>query len=173
MIDIEKISIEKISSNYFSEIQKFQCSDKREVENFLKNFALKYHENSLAKTHLVFYDQEFIGYFSLFSDHVTVPKSKRNAKSWELNSIIEKQMFPSIRIHYMGITDIHRRKGFGTYLLYIALDTCKEINESVACTFIALEALEGTVGFYKKYNFEILSKPKTGITNMIFKLDEL
>ncbi|MCJ7840121.1 hypothetical protein MUB24_04180 [Lederbergia sp. NSJ-179] len=61
--------------------------------------------------------------------------------------MMDKQMFPSIRLHYMGVNRKNRNKGYGKMLLLFALDTCLEISENVGCVFVTLEALEGTVGF--------------------------
>jgi len=167
------IEIDQISYSYVSQIENFCCADQPDVEAFLKKNAIKYHEQNLAKTHLVFKSRELIGYFSLFVDHVTVPKGKRNAHGWELSALLDKQMFPSIRIHYLGIDVKYRKQGLGKLLLFLAIDTCMEVNELAGCTFVTVEALEGTVDFYKRHNFEVLSRAKHDVTDMIFKLEEI
>ena len=163
-----------ISEEYIEHIKYFSCKDEPSVEEFLKEYALRYHENNLAKTTLYFNsNKQLVGYFTLFTDQVTVPKSKRDQMQWELTSIHGKQMYPAIRIHYLAIDDRYRRKGYGKMLLYFALDTCQELANQVGCTFASIEALNNSVEFYQKYKFAILNRQSKFFTNMIFKIDEL
>jgi GNAT superfamily N-acetyltransferase len=163
-----------ISDRYIEDINNFQCSDEQSVEEFLKEYALKFHENNLAKTRLYFNDEkQLVGYFTLFSDYVTVVKSKRDQHKWTLTSIHGKHMFPAIRLHYLGVDSRFRKKGYGKMLVYFAIDISKQISEEVGCTFLSIEALNSSVEFYEKLEFKLLNKQNKFLTNMIFKLDEL
>jgi len=169
---LSPLSIAYISSEYQKHIGNFECSDESSVDGFLKRDALKLHENNLVRTHLLLSGDKLIGYFSLFADHVTVPRSKRESHDWKIGHILKKQMYPSIRLHYMGIDKNYRKKGFGKLLLYAALDVCQEFSENVGCTFVNLEALNDTNNFYNKYGFQRLERQHNNITKMILKIDE-
>lgn len=163
-----------ISEEYRDSIENFTCTDEPSVEIFLKEYALKYHQNNLAKTRLYFNEnRELIGYFTLFTDYITVPKSKRNQNQWKLTSVHGKQMYPAIRLHYLGIDEKFRSQGFGKILLFFAIDICKDIAEEIGCVFLSIEALNNSVDFYKKFHFKLLNKQDQYLTNMIFKIDEI
>ena len=166
------LNIVHISSKYQERIINFDCSDESDVEKFLKTDALKFHENNLVRTHLLLSEDKLIGYFSLFADHVTVPRSKRESRDWKIGSVLKKQMYPSVRLHYMGIDKRYRKRGYGKLLLYAALDVCQEFSENIGCVFVNLEALNKTNGFYENYAFRQLERPHNNITKMILKIDE-
>lgn len=163
-----------ISEDYLEYINDFRCSDEPSVEEFLKEYALKFHENNLAKTRLYFNEEkQLIGYFTLFTDQVTVVKSKRNQNQWNLTSVHGKQMYPAIRLHYLGVDEKYRKKGYGKALLYFSLDICKQISEEIGCVFLSIEALDSSIAFYEKFEFKVLTRQNEFLTNMIFKLDEI
>jgi GNAT superfamily N-acetyltransferase len=165
---------EFISEIHREKIDNFNCSDEPSVEAFLKENAMKLHYCNAANTRL-FYDEDnnLVGFFTLFTDQVLIPKGKREKHKWDVFSAVGKPMYPAIRLHYMGVGRRYRNNGFGKILLYFILDICKEVSENVGCSFVSVEALNDSVSFYDKYGFFTLNRPNKKFVNMIFKIDEL
>ncbi|MDM5339679.1 GNAT family N-acetyltransferase [Fictibacillus enclensis] len=163
-----------ISEEHREKVELFTCSDEESVGEFLKENALKLHMCNTASTRLFFDQQDnLIGYFTLFTDQVLVPKNLKQKHNWEVFSLVGKPMYPAIRLHYMGVDENFRSKGYGKILLYFALDICKEVAENVGCNFVSIEALNSAVPFYIKHGFYKLNKNNNKFVNMIFKIDEL
>ncbi|WP_434059204.1 GNAT family N-acetyltransferase [Gracilibacillus phocaeensis] len=85
---------------------------------------------------------------------------------------MNKQHFPSVRIHYIGIDKKFRQKGLGELLLLFALDTCIQISNYLGFSFVILEAMENAVHFFKKMNFTEI-KRHDNMQIMGIKLDDI
>ncbi|MFD2706763.1 GNAT family N-acetyltransferase [Salibacterium lacus] len=167
--------LDLISNMPADTVQSFSCSSPNNfIESFLKENALSYHQQNLAKTHTVQNDSgHFIGFFTLFSDYIPIPKSKLKKEDWTVQSIIGKQMYPAIRIHAIGIDHAFQGNNHGKWLMYIALDICREISESVGVVFVSVESFTNTIDFYKKCGFTYLNRMSRDLHNMVLKIDDL
>lgn len=178
----QEINTAEIWSTSLQEIEEtdvdhFKCSDEPGVEDFLKREAWELEESSACKTHLFFYKDTLIGYFTLFTDYVNIVKSKRHSKeTWKkMKTAMPRQCYPAIRLHYIGVDERFRDQGLGELLLLFAMDTCVEVSQHVGFSFVVLEALDSSCGFFEKQNFEKIKTHEEDkrLTIMAIKLQDI
>lgn len=151
----------------------FDCSDQPEVEKFLKRDALRLEQCHACRTHLYYYGDQLLGYYTLFTDYVNLVKSKRKSEGWEdVATAMESQYFPAIRLHYFGIDQKFRGKGYGELLILFVQAMCIDLSNYVGFNFIVLEALPQSIGFFDKYGFSKVKKDNE-LQIMALKLDDI
>ncbi|MDI4643600.1 GNAT family N-acetyltransferase [Cohnella hashimotonis] len=160
-----------IDQKYMTKIEDFQCSDEPSVRAFLQEEALSFHNLGIAKTKLFFDDEDnLVGYFTLYNDMMTIGRKKRRRHN--LNELPSYKYYPAIKLHYMGVDQRFRNRGFGAYLLSSAMVAAKEVSEQSGCLFLTVESLKSAIGFYYKYEFNKLNVNGSYL-NMFLKLNEL
>lgn len=140
---------------------------------FVREQALKLHQLRSAVTRLYFDEnQNLVGYFTLYNDHVHVFANQKSKHNWNLP---ELDLFPAIKLHYLGVDLRERRKGYGEFLLAEVVNLVEHIASNSGCNFITIESLANAVSFYEKYGFKMRSRvPGSGdLYNMALKLREL
>lgn len=152
----------------------FDCSDVPEVEEYLKIHAITYEECNACRTHLIYYGEKLVGYFTLFTDYVELVKSKRDSEDgWDkLKTLLPSQHYPAIRLHFLGIDRKYREKGLGKFLLMLALGTCADISENVGFNFIVLEAVQPSWKFFSHEGFSVVRR-KDDLRIMALKIDDI
>lgn len=166
------LTFEYIQPHHTSVIEGFQCPDEPSVERFLKEKALMLHKLRSAVTRLYFDEnQNLVGYFTLYNDHIHVFSNQRAKHGWQLADDIDQ--FPGVKIHYFGVDIRHRGKHYGAYLLAESMFAINAISQNSGCNFITVEALENAIPFYEKYGFVLRQRTVEGFHHMAFKLDEL
>jgi hypothetical protein len=94
------LTYKNISSDYQELIDGFDCSDEISVEFFLKEQALKLHQLRSAVTRLYFDEnQNLVGYFALYNDHVQVFPNQKTKHRWNLPDGLD--LFPAVKLHYL------------------------------------------------------------------------
>lgn len=171
------LTFKHISPEYQQNIDEFDCSDEISVELFLKEYAFKLHQLRSAVTRLYFDEnQNLVGYFSLYNDHVHIFSNQKAKHGWNLPEGFD--LFPAVKLHYLGVDLRYRdreRHRYGETLLLDVVNIVEGIARTSGCNFITIEALNNAVPFYEKYGFKVRSRiPGAGdIFNMALKLDEL
>lgn len=171
------LTFEYIRPEHYEIISHFDCSDEISVELFLKEQALKLHMLRSAITRLYFDEnQKLVGFFTLYNDHVHLFSNQMKKHGWNLPDGLD--LFPAVKLHYLGIDILQRdreKHRYGEYLLAEAVEVIEGIARNSGCNFITIEALNNAVPFYEKYGFKIRSRsPGSGeFFNMVLKLDEL
>ncbi|MFC7785645.1 GNAT family N-acetyltransferase [Rossellomorea sp. GCM10028870] len=164
---------EKLDSKHYDRVIQFQCSDQEEVESFLKKESFKLELLNIAKT-TVFLDDDdnLIGYFTLFNDSTTVSNTKLKKMDFKPNNF---SLYPSVRIHFFGVDSNYRKKGYGSFILFEALNRILEISKMTGCVFATVEALPGSNSFYSKHLFVSLGRKKDDprLEIFVFKIKEL
>ncbi|MTW88070.1 GNAT family N-acetyltransferase [Virgibacillus dakarensis] len=138
-----------------------------------KKEAIRLEKHHACKTHLYYYKDNLLGYYTLFTDYVNLTRSKRNSEGWgDVSTLLGNQHFPAIRLHYIGIDDKYRNKGLIELLLLFALDDCIYISNYVGFNFVVLEALKRSVGFFEKQNFSKVKK-NNDLQIMAIKVEDI
>jgi len=110
------LNFQYIQTQHAEIIQGFNCPDEPSVEIFLKEQALTLHQLRSAVTRLYFDEnQNLVGYFTLFNDHIYIYPQQKEKYMWMLPE--ELDYFPAIKIHYLGVDNRYRGLGYGRYLL--------------------------------------------------------
>jgi ribosomal protein S18 acetylase RimI-like enzyme len=157
-------------------VEGFNCSDEISVELFLKEQAFKLHALRSAVTRLYFDEnQNLVGYFTLYNDHVHLFPSQKAKHGWILPDL---DLFPAVKLHYLGVDIRHRNREihrYGEYLLGEVVDLIENIAKNSGCNFITIEALPRALSFYEKYGFKVSSRQRGNgeLYNMVLKLGEL
>ncbi|UOF90762.1 GNAT family N-acetyltransferase [Fodinisporobacter ferrooxydans] len=176
---MSNLTFEYLDYKHEGIIQEFICDEEPSVAIFLKEHALRLHKLQSAITRLYFDEnQNLIGFFTLFNDHVSIHKGIVKKENWELPN--ELSQFPAIKLHYFGVDSRFQRRGYGEYLLLEVIDICQDIVRVSGCNFLTLEAFENVVEFYKTYGFirfntrkQFIQGQRVVLTDMALKLGEL
>ncbi|PIC75049.1 GNAT family N-acetyltransferase [Sporosarcina sp. P17b] len=175
-IELERIRSVSLSDENVSDIGLFRCSEKQ-VEEFLINDALKLQRVNSAHTHLFYFEDQLIGFFTLFADQVIVTKTAKRSLDAQAFAIHKGSSYPAIRIHYIGIDEKFEKQGLGITLLLFALDLCREVAEMIGVNFVWLESLPTSESFFNKYHFKkVETKQGPGgsrIVNMVMKIEDI
>jgi hypothetical protein len=79
------LDFEYIQPKHMDQVSKFNCSDEMNLETFLKEQALKFHQLRSAVTRLYFDEnQNLVGYFTLHNDLIHVFNCQKIKHGWNL-----------------------------------------------------------------------------------------
>ncbi len=70
-INLSGLQIEKLSDKNILLTKSFDCGV-QDLNEFLKDDALKHQKERIAATYLCFYEHEFVGYFSWLTDAIEI-----------------------------------------------------------------------------------------------------
>ena len=116
-----------------------------ELDEFLKEDALKNQEELLSKTYLCYYSSRLVGYVTFTTDII-----KKKEVQEEENIEIPYKEYPAIKIARLAVDTRYERRGVGRFLLLAAVGKALKISEEVGCRFITVDSKQESIGFYKK-----------------------
>lgn len=151
-IDPTKFDFVKLSGKH---ILNLDCTDddgkdSQCLQYFLDKRALKYQNNSLGITYVVFYEKKSIGYVTLATSNI----HKNEITQKKRPSTREGAHYPALIIVNFAIDKPLRLCGFGRYVLLYCSGLGRIIAERVGCRYIILFARDA-IGFYQKNNFKV------------------
>ncbi|EGT3606897.1 N-acetyltransferase [Clostridium perfringens] len=161
--EISKIShLVPYSKNY--KVEEFDCGIP-EYNEFLLDEAEQLSNQGVTQTQLLInnYTGDIMGYFSLCSASIQLKEDEKGQHNMEcvcFNSI------PCIKIGKLAVDNKYREetKGIGSYLIQLVLGITDELNESIGCRFITVDAdIENNKEvdqFYTKNDFVVNEKLK-------------
>jgi GNAT superfamily N-acetyltransferase len=171
---LEDIRYEFLSSR--RPLDSFKCADTEEsmeIEQFLREEALFFHQQGLAKTVLALWEETVVGYFSLAMGKIHLTWGKKE-KAFGKKIAME---IPALLLARMGVHEHFRGQRIGTAMMLQALNIADEVSKKVACRFIYVDAKLQSVDFYKKLDFEENKcekhKNDEGLINMILDLETI
>jgi GNAT superfamily N-acetyltransferase len=129
----------------YNDISLFE-SNSSELNEFLKEDALKNQIELISKTYLCYYSDQLIGYITFATD---ILKAEEVQKEERIEDILYKE-YPAIKIARLAVDKKYERKGVGTFLLKFAVGKAYDISERVGCRFITVDSKKESIGFYKK-----------------------
>ncbi|MED4602388.1 hypothetical protein P9314_17105 [Paenibacillus validus] len=152
---IDNFSLVNLTQGY--RIEEFQCSI-AEYESFLKEQALEFQELNISRTFLLInkMNADIVAYMALVSDSIRLSIDERTTHFPEK---IMFPNFPAIKIGKLAVSSIYQQeyKGIGSLMIELARGIAQEVNDSVACKFITVDADiendEHVTDFYYKNNF--------------------
>lgn len=170
---LDLLEDENIGENIVNNIlSKFSCINK-EIEIFLKNKAIKFANESIAATFLVFEETEdtmlLLGYFTLANKHFEVDttllsrklRDKINHKFQHMDTT-NKYSIPAPLIAQLGknYTDNLNKRILGDDLIGLALEKVCEAQKILPgkISFIECEEIDNLIEFYKRHGFVEFSR---------------
>ena len=141
----------------------FDCGNP-DLNNFIKDDALKHQAQNVAETTCIFYEDEPIGYYTLVCDSLDgelITKSqKRKLFSQKKRSL---QSYPAIKLARFAVKKEHQKKGIGSFIVKLIQGYTWDLKKKgVGCRFVTVDAYPQTVGFYEKngFNYNIMDEKK-------------
>jgi len=167
----EKYHFENLTEEH--DLSEFDCGDD-DLNDFLKNDALKQQKSRLNVTKLILYDRKIIGYVSLLTDTLVLKniqdeKIQLNIKN-QLEIKSKNKNISAVKIGRLALDEKYSGKGLGSHILRNILTNLKIISEKeIGFRFIIVEGYAKSFNFYVvKNGFEYLKKDYKNIKNIDF-----
>lgn len=174
-IKLNDMLIELGESETKSILSSFVCPLNIDVEDFIKNKAIEFSKQGLAKTTLIYWQSDdckekyFVGYFSIASKYICVSRdSVSNRIAKKLNSHgnfddrTREYIVPAPLIGQLGknYTEGNDCLISGSDLLQMALDKVKSVQQEIGGRFVYLECedKEKLTKFYERNGFTVFGK---------------
>lgn len=171
------MDIEYIKNNYKFEtltkehdLSEFEC-ESEDLNDFLKNDALKQQEEKLNLTKLITCDEKIIGFVSLLTDSIKLKIINENTVKITIKeklNISENNMIPAIKIGRFAIDKKYSGQGLGPHILKSIILNIKDIAENeVGLRFVVVEGYASAYNFYVEHNnFKSLKKDENELKNI-------
>lgn len=129
-------------------------SGNEELNDFLKNDALKEQRLLLSRTHLCFYKDHVVGFITLAADSIRLD---RLDTSQHIEGC-DYPAYPCILIARLAADKKLQNHGIGHYLLSLAIGFALE--GPLGCRYLTVDPKESAVKFYEKIGFKYWTKSK-------------
>jgi GNAT superfamily N-acetyltransferase len=141
-----QVRVVKLSENHI--LDSFDCGDK-DLNDFLKNDALGYNIQLIAKTFIVFYNEQIICFFSVLNDSIKLKFDETE----EIQKLKRLHEYPALKIGRLGVDNAFKRKGIGKIVINFVVGLTKYTNHISACRFVSVDSYPNSVLFYAKEGF--------------------
>ena len=121
-----------------------------ELNDFLKNDALKDQESMLSKTYLCFWKENLAGFVTLLADTIGVESIHES----ECVSTYQYKKYPAVKIGRIATADSLERMGIGRFMLLFAIGKSVYISKEIGCRYITVDSKLESIDFYKKLHFK-------------------
>ncbi len=116
-----------------------------ELDEFLKEDALKNQEELISKTYLCCHFNQLVGYVAFTTDIIR----KKDVREEEQIEVPYKE-YPAIKIARLAVDKKYERRGVGRFLLLAAVGKALKISDEVGCRFITVDSKQDSIEFYEK-----------------------
>lgn len=145
-ISEDELGIELLSARY--NLSLFN-SGNAELDDFLKNDALKEQQELLSKTHLCFYKNHVAGFITLAADSIRVKKD--NLDESQIVENCEYPAYPCILIARLAIDKRVQKRGIGRFLLLLMIGFA--LDGPLGCRYLSVDPKTDALEYYKKFGF--------------------
>lgn len=150
-INLSKLQIEKLSDGNIASTGQFDCGE-HDLNEFLKDDALKHQHERIAVTYLCFYAGKLVGYFTWLTDAIEIEgKDKRVFKKIGMSY----RTYPAIKVGRLAVDKKYAKSGVGSYLVNCVLEDVFFFSEQIGCRFVTVDAYPGAKEFYKNLGFKV------------------
>ena len=149
MADIAEEDLSILPLTDRSHLEVFSSTNE-DLNDFLKNGALKSQENLLSRTFLCFYKGSIAGFLTLVTDTIEV-------KSVDESDGVDGypyQKYPAIKIARLAVDKRYERQGIGRFLLLAAIGKVYQISKDIGCRYITIDSKRESMPFYEKFGFK-------------------
>ena len=165
--DYVAVPLEDILSDWGSEnvktlLNTFKCRD-HDVERFLTEKAIQFHEKHLSRTYLFLSEglSEVRAYVTLGIKCLKVPFNNQLSNRIKKNMNLHKDISQSYLIGQLGKAD-GVEKGMGQKLLRFSIDVFSKSFRSIGCRVIRLDCKKDLIRFYENNGFIMVSQEEDG-----------
>lgn len=136
-----------------SSIEAFRSTNE-DLNDFLRNEALKSQENLLTRTFLCFCRGSLAEFLTLVIDTIEV-------KLVDEDDGVDGypyQKYPAIKIARLAVDKRYERQGIGRFLLLAAIGKVYQVSKDIGCRYITLDSKRESMGFYERFGFKPIKK---------------
>jgi len=141
-------SIKNIRSVKKEKLNKFNSGNK-ELDHFLKNYALINETKNISKTFTIEEKEKIIGFYTLSAGGIFEDDLETNDK-------YPKYQLPVIRIARLAVDQKFQKKGIGKKILKYLFTQIIRTSRYIAILGILVDSKKESIGFYKKLGFKKL-----------------
>ena len=134
------------------DVSRFE-STSNELNDFLKEDALKNQKELISTTYLCCHSNQLVGYVTFTTDIIR----KKDVHEEERIEVPYKE-YPAIKIARLATDREYEKKGVGTFLLLTAIGMAHDISKKVGCRFIIVDSKQESIEFYEKHGFKLVKK---------------
>ena len=129
------------------------CAD---LEDFLKNDALKHQEQMIARTTLAYQGDVLVGFYALSCHMINIAPPEKERFQITYNY----PRCPTLLLARLAVHEDYWGRQIGTKLLSSALNQSWDISQLTGCRFLIAHAYENRGTWYEKNGFEIMDSPR-------------
>jgi GNAT superfamily N-acetyltransferase len=130
----------------------FTCGD-IDLDEFLRDDALRLHQAGVTRVYLAWYENELIGYAAVLASEI---KLKTNdVKKLEPLAHDDFHVIPGIKIGRLAVSAAFKSRHCGTRLVQLVADLAEECGENFGCRLLIVDAYRTSVEFYHRLGFRM------------------
>lgn len=150
-IPSEELGIEILNVRH--DFRAFDCDDD-DLNDFIKNDALKEQKILVGKTHVCLWKNIIVGFITLASDSI---RDKSLEEDYHI-SCCTYHVYPCILIGRLAVDKKFQRAGIGNFLLDLAIGLA--FDGPIGCVFLTTDPKEDAIKFYEDAGFISMEKKK-------------
>lgn len=128
-------------------VSDFDCEEVL-LNDFINKEAVKFQEERLGITYLVYTQSQLIGFVTISMAHIKTQKMHLDDKLK-----IQIENYPALQIGQIGIRKSFQRKGLGRRIIKWCMSEAIKYSEKIGCRILVLNSLPTSIGFYEHCNF--------------------
>ncbi len=150
-IDLARLEIRPITDGDSATAATFSCGD-TDLDEFLRDDALRLDAARAARTWLAFYDGALVGYITLLCDAIVLETRERKGLTLRHE---DHPVIPALKVARLGVSETFRaaHRGVGEALMQFAFATGLSLSARVGCRLLTLDAYAQSVAFYERLGF--------------------
>jgi GNAT superfamily N-acetyltransferase len=128
-------------------------SKNEDLNNFLKDDALKAHHDMTSVTYLCFLKEIAIGFVTLAAATIEV----KDIDAPPLPGYTPKT-YPCIKLARLAIDERYTGNDYGSYLMMWTMGKFEKISKEIGCRYLTVDSKTESIGFYEKNDFVLVKK---------------
>lgn len=133
-------------------IDNFYCVN-GDLNDFLKEDALKAHDNMTSITYVCYWKRVIVGFAALAA--ATIEVKQIDGPRIEGYTPIT---YPCIKLARLAVDQNFTRRGIGSFLLFWVMGKFEKISKEIGCRYLTVDSKRESMGFYQKYDFVLVEK---------------
>lgn len=151
-IPIEELRVRRLNNH--ANINNFS-SVNLDLNNFLKDDALKAHDNMTSITYVCFWNRRLVGFATLAAATIEVKHIEGpRIEGYTPNT------YPCIRLARLAVDKNYESRGIGPYLLLWVMGKFEKMSKQIGCRYLTVDSKRESMWFYEKYDFVLVEKTK-------------